>query len=156
MSNDGTRTEEPRSSPRDRPKIGRAPILVIVILAALAAASLLVMRLSSPPQTDLATVSQLLASNEVMHLDLSGSTLTVTKKGGDQLQVASVTLDEFQPLENAAALASVPVSASSGGHTALGDLAFLATLSLPLIVLIAIVLVLVRVTRRPPRITFAR
>ena len=130
MNIDSTHTDEPRSG-RDRRKNGRVALVAVVILAALAAGTFLVMRLSSLPQSDLATVSQLIASNEVTHLDLSGSTLIVTKKGGDQLEITSVTADEFQPLELAAASASVPVTASSAAHTLVADVAFRHALSIP-------------------------
>lgn len=66
-----------------------------------------VSQLALPRQTDLANVSQLIASNAVEKLNLSGSTLTVTEKSGELLRVESVSADEFQGLEPAAVDASV-------------------------------------------------
>lgn len=148
-----TDDREPRD---DRPKNRRAVLVAVVTVAVLTTAAFLVVQLSSPHQSDLATVSRLIASNAVVRLDLSGSTLTVTQKGGEQLRIESVGVDEFQPIQIAAANASIPVTASSAAQPPLAtQLAVLATLSIPVVLLVAVLLVLVRLIRRAPPVRFA-
>jgi DNA-binding CsgD family transcriptional regulator len=85
-----------------------------VIVCCLVVAAVFLLQASSPRQTDLATVSRLLATNQVAQLDLVNSTLTVTEKNGERLRVEDVTLGAFQPIQVVAVNAAVPMSVSGG------------------------------------------
>jgi hypothetical protein len=111
----------------------------------------LVIWANSPRESDLATVSQLVGSNQVAQLDLVNSTLTVTQKNGQRLRVESVTPDAFQPIEVVALNASVPLSIS-GGTTAplLTELWIIASPFVVAAGVLAVLFVLLRMIRRPP------
>jgi DNA-binding CsgD family transcriptional regulator len=117
--------------------------LVVAVVFAVALAG-------SPPASDLATVSRLLASNQVARLDLVNSTLTVTEKGGERLRVEGVTLEAFKPVQVVALNASVPVSVSGGTVSPLLiELLITAAPLLEIIALSAVAFVFVRMIRRP-------
>ncbi len=136
---------------------GRAFLAALTFLVAVVAAIVFfASQLALPRQTDLANISQLIASNGVEKLDLSGSTLTVTEKNGESLRVESVTADTFQQIQTAAAEAGIPVQASSRSQASpLSQLAFFATLLLPIVVIAVLPLVVVRLIRRPPPMRYA-
>lgn len=144
--------------PTKRQRFGATALLAALALLAvvIAAAAFVGSQLALPRQSDLTTISQLVASNAVEKLDLSGSTLTVTQKNGDVLRVESVTSDEFQQLATTAIQSGVAVHASTGSQVSwVSQFAFLATLVLPVLVMAAILLVVVRTVRRPPRMHYA-
>lgn len=129
----------------------RAVALVTVLAVAFVATAFLAIQLGSPRGSDLATASELISSDSVEHVDLSGSMLTITEKGGEQLRIEGVTLDEFQPIQIAAADASIPVTASSRTQSTLAtDVAMLGTLMIPVVLLLAVLLAFARLIRRPP------
>jgi DNA-binding CsgD family transcriptional regulator len=161
MSDPSTPTlgREPSSQPpaKRRQVSARALVATLTFLVAVVAVALFVAwQLALPRQTDLGHVSQLITSNAVEKLDLSGSTLTVTEKNGELLRVESVTADTFQQIQTAAVDAGVAVHASSGSPASpLSQLTFIVTLLLPVVVIAALLLVVVRLIRRPPRMRYA-
>ena len=161
MSDPSTPTlgREPSSQPpaKRRQVSARALVATLTFLVAVVAVALFVAwQLALPRQTDLGHVSQLITSNAVEKLDLSGSTLTVTEKNGELLRVESVTADTFQQIQTAAVDAGVAVHASSGSQASpLSQLAFIATFLLPVVVIAVLLLVVVRLIRRPPRMRYA-
>jgi hypothetical protein len=131
-----------------------AALAAFVVVAAVVA--FFASQLGLPRQTDLANVTQLLASNAVEKLDISGSTLMVTEKNGDVLRVEAVSADQFDQLATAANGAGVAVHASSGLQASwVSSAAFLATLLLPVVVIGGALLLIGRFVRRPPRIGYA-
>ena len=150
--------EPSRQPSAKRRQLGaRALLATLTFLVAVVAVALFVAsQLALPSQTDLRYVSQLITSNAVEKLDLSGSTLTVTEKNGELLRVESVTADTFQQIQTAAVDAGVAVHVSSGSQASpLSQLAFIATLLLPVVVIAVLLLVVVRLIRRPPRMRYA-
>lgn len=124
----------------------------VIVCGLVVAAVFLVIRASSPRETDLATVSRLLASNQVAQLDLVNSTLTVTEKNGERLRVEDVTLDAFQPVEDVALNASVPVSISGGSVAPFWtEMLIIASPLLEVALVLGVVVLLFRMIRRPPR-----
>ncbi len=126
-----------------------ALLLCGLVLAAIA----LITQASLPRESDLATVSRLLASGQVAQLDLVNSTLTVTEKNGDRLRVEGGTPDAFEPILTAALNASVPVTVSKEEATPLSTQALM--IAVPLLevaLLLALVVLLLRMIRRPPRL----
>lgn len=126
-----------------------AALLVLVVLAT---GAFLAARPDLPPRADLATVSRLLAANEVTLLDLRGETLTLTERSGERLRVEGVTNDSFQPIELVAIGRSVTTSVSNDPWSLTTELGMIATSVLPLLLLGAALLLVVRAIRRPPRV----
>jgi DNA-binding CsgD family transcriptional regulator len=127
-----------------------AALLVLVVFAT---GAFLATRPDLPPRADLATVSRLLAANEVTLLDLRGETLTLTERSGERLRVEGVTYDSFQPIELVAISRSVTTSTSANDPWSLTiELAMIATSVLPLLLLGAALLLVARAIRRPPRV----
>ena len=124
----------------------------LVVLMVFATGAFLAARPDLPPRADLATVSRLLAANEVTLLDLRGETLTLTERSGERLRVEGVTFDSFQPIALVAIGRSVTVSASSDPSSLTTEVAIIATSVLPLLLLGAALLLVVRAIRRPPRV----
>ncbi len=127
--------------------LAAAALLVLVVFAT---GAFLATRPDLPPRSDLTTVSRFLAANEVMLLDLRGETLTLTERSGERLRVEGVTYDKFQPIELVAISRSVTTSASNDPWSLTTELAMIATSVLPLLLLGAALLLVVRATRRPP------
>lgn len=126
-----------------------AALLVLVVFAT---GAFLAARPDLPPRADLATVSRLLAANEVTLLDLRGETLTLTERSGERLRVEEVTYDSFQPIELVAISRSVTTSVSNDPWSLTTELAMIATSVLPLLLLGAALLLVARAIRRPPRV----
>ena len=144
--------------PPKRHRFGATALLatLALLVVVVASAALVVSQLALPRQSDLTTISQLVASDAVEKLDLSGSTLTVTQKNGNVLRVESVSADEFQQLATTASQSGVAIHASSGSQASwVSQLAFLATLVLPVLVIAAILLIVMWIIRRPPRMHYA-
>jgi DNA-binding CsgD family transcriptional regulator len=136
------------SKPTRRVLTGAA-VLVLIVFATTA---FLAVRPDLPPRADLATVSRLLAANDVTLLDLRGETLTLTERSGERLRVDGVTYDSFQPLELVAISRSVTISESSDPSSLTTELGMIATSVLPLLLLGVVLLLVVRAIRRPPRV----
>jgi DNA-binding CsgD family transcriptional regulator len=136
------------AKPTRRVLVGAA----LVVLVVFATGAFLAARPDLPPRVDLATVSRLLATNEVALLDLRGETLTLTERSGERLRVEGVTDDSFQPIELVAMSRSVSISASSDPWSLTTELAIIATSVLPLLLLGAALLLVARAIRRPPRV----
>jgi len=150
-----TTQNEPRTPESRRPRWRSRRVFAFLAILAVAfiGTAYLATRLSSARGSDLQTVSQLIASNAVAHVDLSGSTLTITEKNGDQVQVDSVSLDDFDLIQQAAISASIPVSASSATHQGFGaSMAFLGTLLIPVVLVVGVVVGVARLMRRPPSV----
>lgn len=126
-----------------------AALLVLVVFAT---GAFLAARPDLPPRADLATVSRLLAANEVTLLDLRGETLTLTERSGERLRVEGVTYDSFQPIMLVAIGRSVTTSASSDPWSLTTELGMIGTSVLPLLLLGAALLLVARAIRRPPRV----
>jgi DNA-binding CsgD family transcriptional regulator len=128
-------------------------VAVIVCGLVVGAAGFLVIGVSSPRETDLATVSRLLASNDVAQLDLVNSTLTVTETNGERLRVEGVALGAFQPLQVVALNASIPVSVSGGtAPPPWIEMLINAGPLLEVALLLGVFILLFRAIRRPPRL----
>ena len=136
------------AKPTRRVRAGAA-LLVLVVFAT---GAFLAARPDLPARADLATVSRLLAANEVTLLDLRGETLTLTERSGERLRVEGVTYDSFQPIELVAISRSVTISASSNPWSLTTELGMIATSLLPLLLLGAALLLVARAIRRPPRV----
>jgi DNA-binding CsgD family transcriptional regulator len=106
--------KDPPSHVRRRLRPGAVGLAAIGVVALTLAAILLAQLATSPPRTDLAAVSRLIAEKQVAQLDLRDTTLTVTKTDGERLVVESVTSEAFQPIETAAIDSSVAVTISGG------------------------------------------
>jgi DNA-binding CsgD family transcriptional regulator len=126
-----------------------AALLVLVVFAT---GAFLAARPDLPPRADLATVSRLLAANEVALLDLRDETLTLTERSGERLRVEGVTYDSFQPIMLVAISRSVTTSASNDPWSLTTELGMIATSLLPLLPLGAALLLVARAIRRPPRV----
>lgn len=116
----------------DRRVLAGAVLLLLVVFAT---GAFLAARPDLPPRADLATVSRLLAANEVTLLDLRGETLTLTERSGERLRVEGVAYDSFQPIELVAIRRSVTTSASNDPWSLSTELAMIATSVLPLLLL---------------------
>lgn len=136
------------AKPTRRVRAGAALLVLVVI----AAGAFLAARPDLPPRADLATVTRLLAVNEVTLLDLRGETLTLTERSGERLRVEGVTYDSFQPIELVALSRSVTISASNEPWSLTTELGMIATSLLPLLLLGAALLLVARAIRRPPRV----
>jgi DNA-binding CsgD family transcriptional regulator len=161
-------TVAPKNTPPAEPEIppagpkcevakpGRRVLAGVALLSLLvfATGAFLAVRPDLPPRADLTTVSRLLAANEVTLLDLRGETLTVTERSGERLRVEGVTYDSFQPIKLVALSRSLAIttSASNDPWSLTTELAMIATAVLPLLLLGAALLLVVRAIRRPPRV----
>jgi len=124
----------------------------VLVLMVFATGAFVATRPDLPPRADLATVSRLLAANEVTLLDLRGETLTLTERSGERLRVEGVTYDTFQPIELVAISRSVTISASNDPWSLTTELGMIATSVLPLLLLGVALLLVARAIRRPPRV----
>jgi DNA-binding CsgD family transcriptional regulator len=144
----GPRANVPHGGHRRR-LVGGASVLLLAVCAAVV---FFATRPDLPPRSDLDTVSRLLAANEITLLDLHGETLTVTERSGETVRVEGVTAARFQPIERVALANGVALSASSDSWSLATELAMMAGALLPLLLLLAVLLLVARAIRRPPRV----
>ena len=148
-------TVEPAAPGRRR----RWPVVAMVVLFAtlIAGALFLYLRPDLPPATNLATVSQLAAEGQATNLDLRGSTLFVTTADGRRYRVEGVAQAAFSEIV-ATAMANIGAAtlevSGSNGDTLASNLASVAGLVDPVLLLIVagVALVTVRRLRRPPQL----
>lgn len=133
-----------------KPRSPRRAMGVITALSFSLLVAFVVVRPDLPPSSDLVTVSRLVAANEVAQLDLHGDTLTVTERSGERLRVEGVTLDQFQPIQQAGLARLVGITAGNNPFSLTTGIVMIVTSVLPLLLAAAAVVLVFRAVRTAP------
>lgn len=114
----------------------------------LATGAFLMIRPDLPPRTDFDSVSRLVASNQIMDMELRGDTLTLMMRSGARLRLESITTDEYRRLQPAGFHRLVVVSPSNSLWSVATELAMVGAAMIPAMLGASIVLVVQAILRR--------